>query len=312
MARPGCSFVDTSEPSAPLDGRFSDGTTAFNERWALAILFALATAICYGASDFAAGLGSRRLSSGLVTFVVQTFALLAAIVAVLLFPGDGPAVHALGWGAVSGLGTAFGTLTLYRGLAMGRMSVVATLSAVVSAVLPVAAGLALGDRLSLVAAVGVALAIPAIGIVSWQESPKKGEQGRAGMLEGLLAGVGFSVIFIALDQAGTRSGAWPLVPGQAVALCVIFPFALRIHGQRKALMAALPLIVGAGLLSGAANLLFLASTAHGQLAIVAVLAALYPVVTVLLARTVLGERWSRLQAAGMVAAAAAIVLVGVG
>jgi uncharacterized membrane protein len=278
----------------------------------VAILFALATAICYGASDFAAGLGSRRLSSGLVTFVVQSFGLLTACVAVLLFPGVGPTAHALGWGAVSGLGTALGTLTLYRGLAVGRMSVVATLSAVVSAILPVSAGIALGDRLSLLAAFGVVLAIPAIGIVSWQESPKEGEQGRAGMVEGLLAGVGFSIIFIALAQAGTRSGAWPLVPGQAVALCVIFPFARGISSQRKPLVAALPLIVGAGLLSGAANLLFLASTAHGQLAIVAVLAALYPAVTVLLARTVLGERWSRLQAAGLVAAAAAIVLVGFG
>jgi drug/metabolite transporter (DMT)-like permease len=182
----------------------------------------------------------------------------------------------------------------------------------VSAVLPVIAGLALGNQLSALADAGILVAIPAIALVSWQQDASDGKGGRAGLLEGVFAGVGFSILFIALDRAGTKSGAWPLLPGQAVALLIILPFALRARVSRAAWRSAAALVIAAGLLSGTANLLFLASTAYGQLAVVAVLAALYPAVTVLLARVVLSERWSQLQAVGLVAAAAAIVLVGLG
>ena len=279
----------------------------------MAILFALASAIVFGVSDFAAGLASRRLSSGPVTAVVQFFGLVAAATGVLLFPGSGATAHALMWGALSGTGSALGTLTLYRGLAVGRMSVVAAVSAVVSAILPVIVGVALGDRLSLAADIGIAVAIPAIGLVSWQRDADERQSGPSGVIEGVLAGIGFSALFIALDRAGTDAGAWPLLPGQAVAFILVMPFALRgARFPRKAWRTALPLIVPAGLMSGSASLLFLASTRQGQLAVVAVLAALYPAFTVLLARVVLAERWSRLQAVGLVAAAAAIVLVGVG
>ncbi len=278
----------------------------------MGVLFALATAICYGASDFAAGLGSRRLSSGPVTFAVQFFGLVAAAIAVLIFPSHAPTHSALLWGALSGVGSALGTLTLYRGLAIGRMSVVATLSAVVSAVLPVIAGVALGDHVSIAADIGIAVAISAIALVSWQPNPDASQSPRAGMLEGILAGVGFSALFIALDQAGTRSGAWPLLPGQVVSLMLVLPFARGAHIKRTDWQPAAPLIILAGLLSGSANLLFLNATGHGQLAIVAVVAALYPAITILLARVFLAERWSRLQAFGLVASAAAIVLVGLG
>jgi drug/metabolite transporter (DMT)-like permease len=116
-----------------------------------------------------------------------------------------------------------------------------------------------------------------------------------------------------LDQAGTHAGAWPLVPGQLVSLVLVAPVAYRgvIDAVRPSL-ATVELTLGAGLLSGVANLLFLAATGNGQLAIISVLTALYPAVTVLLARIVLAERWTRLQAAGLLAAGAAIVVVTVG
>jgi drug/metabolite transporter (DMT)-like permease len=273
-------------------------------------LLALLASLAYGSSDFAAGVGSRRFASGPVTVVVQAFGLLAAGAGVLLFPGAGPASHALSWGALSGLGSAAGTLALYRGLSIGAMRVTATCSAVLTAVIPAVVGLLLGDHLSPLAMTGVIIAVPAIALVSWQ--PRSDHRGRAGLGHGIVAGAGFALLFIALDRAGTASGAWPLVPGQGVALLLVLPFAFRarlVEGDWRP--AVLPTMV-AGLLAGTANLLFLAATGQGRLTIVAVLTALYPAVTVLLARILLAERSTRLQATGLLAAAAATALTSLG
>lgn len=187
----------------------------------MAILFSLMSALAYGTSDFAAGLASRSFDPGPVTGVAQALGVLTTALAVILFPGVGPRTSALEWGALSGLGSALGTLSLYRGLSVARMSVVATLSAVVTAVIPVAAGIALGNHLTIGAGVGIVIAIPAIGMVSWQPQVHDRSTARAGVLYGVLAGLGFALLFIALDRAGTHAGAWPLLPGQLVSLVAI-------------------------------------------------------------------------------------------
>jgi drug/metabolite transporter (DMT)-like permease len=169
----------------------------------------------------------------------------------------------------------------------------------------------LGERLSVPAATGIGIAVMAIGLISWQRSDGEVRRVRAGLGYGALAGMGFALLLIALDRAGTHSGAWPLVPGQAVALVLVTPFARGIGEMRTARRPA-ALTIGAGLLAGTANLVYLAATGRGQLSIVAVLTALYPAVTVLLARILLAERWTRLQALGLITAAAAVVLLRIG
>lgn len=276
-------------------------------------LLALLAAVAYGASDFGAGLASRRFAAGPVTAVAQVFGLATAVAAVILLHSGAPDRSTLLWGAVSGLGSGLGTLTLYRGLALGPMSLVATIAAVLTAVLPAAAGILLGNHLSWLALAGIVLAVPSIGLVSWQSATGEARSSRIGIIFGVLAGVGFALLFIALAQAGTEAGAWPLVPGQAVSLVCVAPFALsdrRPPGKPWA--GTFAIMVGAALLSGVANLLFLASTGHGQLAVVAVLSAMYPAVTVLLARVVLNERWTRLQIAGLSLGAVAVLLVTLG
>jgi uncharacterized membrane protein len=280
----------------------------------IVIVLCLLSAGAYGTSDFAAGLASRRLAPAAVTCGVEAITLLTVLVALLVSHGDGPSATALGWGAISGFGTALGTLSLYHGLSVARMSVVATLSAVLTAVIPVIVGVALGDHLTVWSELGIAIAIPAIGLISRQADggadPGGRAPARAGMLYGSLAGVGFALLLIALDRAGTHSGAWPLLPDQVVALILIAPFAWRavttIGSPQRSDRA---LIVGAGALSGIANLLFLAATGRGELAIIAVLTSLYPAATVVLARAVLSERWTRVQATGLLTSFAAIVLV---
>jgi len=278
----------------------------------MGIIFALLSAICYGTCDFSAGIASRRVSYRLVTVAVQAFGLLAAGIGVLLFSGAGPTRSVLFWGAVSGLGSALGTTALYRGFAVGRMSVVAPLSAVLTAVLPVVLGVLLGNQLSLLAIVGIVLAILAIGLISWHDDASEASHERAGLIEGIVAGIGFALLLIGLDRAGTGAGAWPLVPGQIVALLLVVPLLRGVTAPSSVWRSdGFPMIL-AGLLSGAASLAFLAATGHSELAIAAVLASLYPAVTVLLARVYLGERWTRLQAAGLVASTAAVVLVSLG
>lgn len=241
--------------------------------------------------------------------------LVAAGIGVLVFPGSGPTVSSLVWGGISGIGSGVGTLALYRGLNVGRMSVVASSSAVLSAVIPALVGLALGDHLAPLAWIGVGVAIPAIALVSWQQRPQDGSaSGPAygGVGYGIAAGAGFALLFIALHRAGTSAGAWPLVPGQAVSLLLITAAVATAQRPAGFWRSAGLITAIAGLLSAAANLLFLAATGHGQLAVVAVITSLYPSVTVLLARIVLAERWTGTQLVGLLAAAGAVILVGIG
>jgi drug/metabolite transporter (DMT)-like permease len=279
----------------------------------VAILLALLAALAWGVADFAGGLGSRGLGAGRVALATQFLGAVAAGFAVLLVPGVGPKFAPLAWGALSGVGSAVGTMALYHGLAVGRMSVVATLSGVLAAVLPVIVGLALGNTLGTGAALGIVIAIPAILLVSWQREPNPGANPMAGVLYGTLAGAGFGLLFIALSRAGTHSGAWPLIPGQILSVLLLVPFALRGRGPEGARpRRSVMLTLGAGILSGTANLLFLAAAGKGELAIVAVLSSLYPAFTVLLARALLSEHWSRSQAIGLVAAVIAVILVSAG
>jgi uncharacterized membrane protein len=276
----------------------------------MGIVFALLSAVSYGSSDFIAGLASRRCGVGAVAMIAQPCGLVAALLALVLFRGEPPSAVALLWGAVSGVGSGLGTVVLYRGFAIGRMSVVAPLSAIVTAVVPALVGISLGEPLSARALAGIAIAVPATGLVSWQ--PRGANQGRLGVLHGLVSGAGFALLFIALDRAGTAAGAWPLVPGQVVALLVVISVAWYYIDDRSSWRPAIVPSMAAGLLGGAANLLFLAATGPGQLAIVSVITALYPAVTILFARMIIGERWNRLQSIGLLTAAAAIVLVSIG
>lgn len=276
----------------------------------MAILLALLSAGAYGTGDFAAGMAARRYASGTVTLASQGCGLIAAGVALLFFAGSGPATAPLLWGALSGVGSAIGTFALYHGLSVGRMSVVATLSAVLTAVIPVLVGLGLGDHLSVPAAVGIIVAVPAIALVSWQPEHRRSGGEAAGALYGALAGLGFALLLIALDKAGTRSGAWPLVPGQGISVLLLLPAALRgIAGRGRPDRSTVRLMLGAGVLTGSGNLLFLAATGHGELAVVAVLTSLYPAMTVILARLFLAEHWTPLQVTGLLSAVLAVVLV---
>jgi drug/metabolite transporter (DMT)-like permease len=287
----------------------------------VSVLLGLLAAATYGSSDFLAGLASRRLPPIVVTAGAQGLCLLVGLIAVAVYPGDGIDRTVLLWGAASGLGSAGGTFALYRGLGGGEMSVVATLSGLLTAVIPVVVGLATGDSLSAAAAIGIVAAIPAIGLVSW--SGERAGAAGSGAIWGILAGLGFGLLFVGYDRAGSESGAWPLVIAEGLAMLLTVGPALLVLGRGHREGGAVPdggasdrraltLLLGAGLLAGAANLSFIIGNHHGELAVVAVLTALYPGFTVVLARIVLGERWSSTQKVGLVTALIATLLVSLG
>jgi drug/metabolite transporter (DMT)-like permease len=283
----------------------------------IAVGLALLCAITYGSSDFVAGITSRRMHYVRVGLLAQTAAAAATWAAVPLAGGT-LTTRALVWGALSGVGGGVGTVALYRGLARGQMAVAGPVSAAGAAVVPVVAGLLFGERPSAVTLAGVVLVMPAILLIS-SGSSADGTRRRGspveGAVDGLVAGLGFGLLFLALGRAGHGSGLWPTAFGAIVALAVLVVFAVamrrRMQGPEGTTAQRLA-AVASGLLGAAATVLYLVSARFGLLVVVAVLASLYPGITVLLARVVLHERISRWQLAGLGVAAVGIVAITVG
>lgn len=279
-------------------------------------LLALLAAISYGIGDFLGGLGGRRAHAALIPIPVQVVGMLTATVAILTGLGGAPTTPALLWGSVSGIGSGVGNATLIRGLAAGRMSVVAPLSAVMTAAVPALVGIVAGDRLAAAGWSGIALALPAVALTSWEG--KAAGFGLSDIAFGVGAGCGFGLLFVALDRAGADSGAWPLLPGQIVALGIVTVVAvpqinrIRRGKVRPQLSATLRWGAASGALGASASLLFLFASGAGQLTVVAVLASLYPAFTVLLAAAVLREPIAGTQTVGLVASAASVVLIVIG
>jgi uncharacterized membrane protein len=275
----------------------------------MGILLGLAAAVLYGGSDFGGGLASRRLGALAVSIAGSTAATVLVWVVLLVSHGPAPTGSAVVWGLVSGLGGGLGTLVLYRGLARGRMSVVGPVSAVGAAVVPVVAGLALGERPGAFAAVGVLLALPAIALVAASGSARGIL--RTALGDGLIAGVAFGMMFVGLAQAGGHAGLWPVAAEQTSSLLVILAAKLR-SGERLGLTVRnLGLPIAAGVSGMAATLTYFYATQFGMLATVAILTSLYPGVTVALARVVTHERFVVAQRIGFGLCALAVVAIAV-
>ncbi|HZD66706.1 MAG TPA: EamA family transporter [Acidimicrobiales bacterium] len=275
----------------------------------MAILLALGAALSYGVSDFVAGLSARRAGFVPVALAAQVTGAAVVVAALAATTRSLPGVPPVAWGAVSGLGGGLGTLFLYRGFARGRVGVVAPLSALGTAVIPVVVGVGLGDRPSAPALAGIACALPAVWLVSRSPEPGAGAPRVRGVADGLLAGVGFALLLIALQRGGTGHGLWPVAAGQVAGVVVLGTVALVHPGPLSLDRAAGAGSVIAGLLAAGAVVCYLAATGVGLLSLVAVITSLYPGSTVLLARVVLHEKMGTGQRAGLVLAGVAIVLI---
>ncbi|GAA5130399.1 DMT family transporter [Alloalcanivorax gelatiniphagus] len=272
----------------------------------MAVLLSLAAAVAYGLSDFVGGLASRRTSAWPVAFVGTASAFVGSLVLALVVDGD-PTRSDLVWGAVAGVGTGAGGAFLYRGLAAGRMGVVAPISAVGAALLPVCVGVAAGERPSLLVWLGIVAAVPGIWLVS--REPGGAGDVAAGIVGGVLAGVGFGLLFAAMGQVPESAGFAPLALAQAVGLVSVAATASLLGGRWLPDEASQAWGVLAGVLSTAAVVAFLLATQSGLLTIASVVTSLYPAVTIALAALVLRERIHGSQGVGLLLCAVAVGLV---
>ncbi len=276
----------------------------------LAIAVALGAAAAYGLADFAGGLAARGAAVLRVAAVAAPASLVAVVLALPLV-GAAWSTAAAVWGAASGVAAAASLVLLYRCLALGPMSVLSPVTALVSAVLPVAVGLGLGERLGPAGAVGVLLALVAVGLVSASPGAAGARPTRTALLVALGAGAAIAIQLVALDAAPATSGATPLLVGRGVATVLLLAAAgaALAGGRLGTRRPSLRLAAAAGALDAAANLAFVLAAREGQLAVVAVITALYPAATVLLARLVLRERLAPVQVAGLAGAAVAVALL---
>lgn len=297
-----------------------------------AVLFATLSGLSYGASDFSGGLASKRSDPVAVTLAMQMVSL-AALVAVLIIRPDGQLVATdLAWGALAGLGIALGLTTFYRALAQGPMSTAASVTGLVGSLIPVVVGLGLGHVPGAITLAGIGIAIPAGIVVSVgglamvvtgrdlgprSRVRSSRQQSRTRGLA-LLAGTGFGFFFVSLAQTSADGGLHPLLGARGAAIVALI-VVLGLRSLRRDRGAAATVdradwlaVLVAGILDCSANSFYLLALEGGSLTWVAAIVSLYPVATVLLARLVLAERIVRAQAAGLVGAGLALVLVGVG
>lgn len=287
----------------------------------LAVVLSLLAAIGFGCSDFTAGLATRAGSVIRVTIVDQAAATVVALAVVPFTPVRGLTAASAGWGAGAGVSGVAGAMVLYLGFRNAEFSVASTLSAVGSAVLSVVAGLLFGERPGVYALTGIGLAIPAIAAVSAgaaaEAAPVPGRQAALGRQAlgvgyGLAAGVCFALYFIGLDKAGSGSGLWPVLIAQLAALAVVVVIGavsgqLRMPPSSRARVQS----VLTGITGMAGTTMFFLASHEGLLAVTAVITALYPGGTIVLARVLLGERLTRVRLVGLGLAAASVALIAV-
>jgi len=276
----------------------------------VAVVLALCSAVVYGASDFLGGLASRRAP----VFGVVALSQLAGLVALFaLLPWlGGPVTPAdLGWGAAAGILGSTGLVVFFRALSRGVMSVIAPVTAVTAAAVPVLAGLFIGNRIGPWAGAGILLALLAVVLVSAEGGLASLRAARpASLTAPLVAGSAFGFFFVLLDRTSADAGLTPLVAARLASVVLVVVVALAGKQPLRVSRVALPLVLVSGVGDMTANALFLLATQQeGQLAITGVLASLYPVSTVVLAQAVLRERLVPAQVAGLGAAVAAVVLI---
>lgn len=279
----------------------------------IAPALALAASLCWGLSDFLGGVQSRRRPAAAVLVVSQSAALAALTLVMVSAAAAWPGAAAMWPAVVSGVLLGAGLLLLYSALSMGRMSVVAPIFAT-SAFVPVLWGLASGDRPGAVQVAGMGVALAGVILSARGADGRSGARAqRLAIVVAALAALALGCNLVAIDAAADADPLWAVFVARCALTATVVAYALlRARGEVGAAVRRpgwLPLI---GLVDTTATTCFAVASTHGMLSVVTVLATLYPAVTVMLARVVLGERMVPVQRVGVAAAFAGIVLVAGG
>jgi drug/metabolite transporter (DMT)-like permease len=270
-------------------------------------------ALAYGSGDFLGGVAAKRAPTVIVLLVSQAVGLGTALLLVVALQDSLPDPHVFLLSGAAGVVGVIALGLLFRGLAVGRMSIVAPLSAIGGGVLPVAWGLVRGERPSAVALAGVGLALVAGAIVGRgaEHDPAAAVSPRVELTLGAGAGMGFGIVFILLAESATGTGMWPVFFARCVSVPLLAVVALVLGRSLRIERAELASVAGAGLCDVGANALVVLAVRRGLVSLVAPVASLYPAATVLLARVVLQERIGRQRLGGLALGLVGLVLIAV-
>jgi drug/metabolite transporter (DMT)-like permease len=277
------------------------------------ILLALLSGVSFGAGDFLGGIATRREGSAPAVVVAAHILSLGFLaLAVWWFPRDAAPADYL-WGALAGLAGAVGLMLLYRGLAIGTMSIVAPITAVGAAVVPVMYGLSTGDAPDPLSLAGALVALVGVWLVSVGEAGGGGARRmHAGLGEAIASGIAFGLFFILISNTSEDTGMIPLVAARLASICVLGGIVLALRGTLRLQRHTILPMAGAGVLDITANALFLVAARAGNLPIAAVLSSLYPATTVLLAWGFLREPIAGRRGVGLIIVGAGVALIAAG
>lgn len=275
----------------------------------MAALLALASALSFGSGDFLGGRAARHVRT--TTVLLWSYFLSGALLALAsLATGGSPTVGDLVIGSGAGLLGAAGIGLLYQALAVGQMSAIAPVTALLAAAIPVTVGFAQGEDPGIGALVGMALAVVAVVLVSAEGGGSLRPSDGRGVVLALAAGVCFGCFYVGVASTGDDSGLWPLLGARLASIVVVGGLAVG-----RVIAAPAPRgrpawwTAGAGVLDGTGNVLYLLAVREGLISVGTVLSSLYPVATVVLAWAILRERFAPLQRVGMAVALPAIALL---
>jgi len=268
-------------------------------------------ALAYGSGDFLGGFASQQLRTSTVLLGSQSVGLAVAFLLVVVLRDASPDAHVYVLSAIAGAVGVVAVALLYRGLAVGRMSVVAPVSAVGGAVLPVVWGLMRGERPSALAWVGIGLALTAIVIVGRgaEHDPAASVTPLHELALGAGAGIGFGIVFILFSESASGSGLWPVLIARCTSVPLLIGAVIVLRQPPRVTRSGLAPVLGAGLFDVTANALIVLAIRRGLLSLVAPVASLYPATTVVLARIVLHERIGRQRAGGLALGLVGLALI---
>ena len=273
------------------------------------ILLGLASAVSWGAGDFSGGLASKRTSAYSVVALSQFVSLVLLITIAFLLPEEEISSQDIILGALAGVCGAAGLVILYSGLARGPMGVVAPVTAVVAAIVPVVfsifiEGLPLPRQI-----VGFGIALISVWLISRTDLNRRFHL--SDLLLPVFAGIGFGIFFILIDRVSESAIWWPLVSARTASICLVLGIAIIQRKLEVPVVNQLPIIALAGIFDTGGNAFFALATRLGRLDIAAILSSLYPAATVLLAWIILKERLTIYQWIGVVMVLLAVILITV-
>ncbi len=270
----------------------------------MAIFLSFLAAVAFGVADFSGGSASRRISAVQVLSLSHAigFVLVTTVAVIQQAQFD---LNDFGVGAVSGAVGGVGIVLFYRALARGAMSMVTPITAIVSSAVPAIWSAASGEPLSSKVWLGVVIALVAVGLVSRSSDDRISAISTVVLAEAVSAGLAFGMFFVIIDQASSDSAPWPIVGARlvtGVGLTTVVAAAGKlkfVEIVRTRSMALFGFVFLAGALDTLANVLFLVASDLGNLAVVAVITGMYPVITVILARLIDNESLRRIQLVGI-------------